>query len=290
MAQQATAPAARRSPPRVVEVLRVSDLSPHYRRITLGGPALADYPAGMAGAHLKLFLRRPGQAELALPSFGPNGPAWPPREQRPFVRTYTIRRHDAAAGELDLEFVLHGDNGPASAWAAAAKPGDQVGISGPGRREEQVLSADWRLLAGDLSALPAIAAYLEALPADARGVALSWSWRARPGWSWSGCTRTGWRRRRAACWSRRCGASRGRRAAAASPGWPARPHRLSRSVICYAPSAAWTAPRSTPCRSGRPAWMRRPTTTSGIASWTKPDRSGVATVVGWPPDSAHSPD
>lgn len=172
MAQQATAPAARRSPPRVVEVLRVSDLSPHYRRITLGGPALADYPAGMAGAHLKLFLRRPGQAELALPSFGPNGPAWPPREQRPFVRTYTIRRHDAAAGELDLEFVLHGDNGPASAWAAAAKPGDQVGISGPGRREEQVLSADWRLLAGDLSALPAIAAYLEALPADARGVAL----------------------------------------------------------------------------------------------------------------------
>jgi NADPH-dependent ferric siderophore reductase len=79
------------------------------------------------------------------------------------IRTYTVRRFDAAAGELDVDFVLHGGHGPAAAWAAAAAPGDWVGVSDPGGRYRPDPAALAHLVIGDESALPAIATVLEAL-------------------------------------------------------------------------------------------------------------------------------
>jgi NADPH-dependent ferric siderophore reductase len=82
------------------------------------------------------------------------------------IRSYTVRRFDAAAGELDVDFVLHGAHGPAAAWAAAAEPGDWVGVSDPGGRYRPDPTARAHLVIGDESALPAIATVLEALSAD----------------------------------------------------------------------------------------------------------------------------
>jgi NADPH-dependent ferric siderophore reductase len=77
-----------------------------------------------------------------------------------------LRRLDRAAGELDIDFVMHGA-GVASNWAAEARPGDKIGIGGPGGPE--VRPADWYLLAGDHTALPAISRILQQLPRDAKG-------------------------------------------------------------------------------------------------------------------------
>jgi NADPH-dependent ferric siderophore reductase len=164
-------PTKGRTPPRSLQVRRAELVTPHMRRITLAGDDMAGFPAGSDGAHIKVFLPRPGQDRPVLPKLGPKGPVWPPPEQRPITRTYTVRRFDATAGELDIDFVLHDDAGPASGWAARAKPGDFIGIAGPGGPDRAVMDADWHLLAGDLSALPAIAATLESLPAAARGFA-----------------------------------------------------------------------------------------------------------------------
>jgi NADPH-dependent ferric siderophore reductase len=92
-----------------------------------------------------------------------------PVEQWPVVRTYSVRAFDPAAHELTVDFVVHGSVGVAGPWAAAAAPGDTLFVRGPGGAYAPDPAADWHLLVGDESALPAIAATLEALPAAARG-------------------------------------------------------------------------------------------------------------------------
>ena len=94
-----------------------------------------------------------------------------PREQWPYTRTYTVRWVDEAARELALDFVVHGDEGLAGPWAAAAAPGDTIIFTGPGGGYNPDPAADWHLFAGDEAALPAIAAAIESLPAEARGKA-----------------------------------------------------------------------------------------------------------------------
>ncbi|NKX50422.1 siderophore-interacting protein, partial [Arthrobacter deserti] len=84
-------------------------------------------------------------------------------------RTYTVRRVDRAAGELAIDFVVHGDEGLAGPWAAAARPGDWLMFTGPGGAYTPSPEADWHLFAGDDSALPAIGAALEAPAPGAAG-------------------------------------------------------------------------------------------------------------------------
>jgi NADPH-dependent ferric siderophore reductase len=90
-----------------------------------------------------------------------------PREQWPRTRTYTVRAWDPDAGEMTIDFVHHGDEGLAGPWAAAARPGDGIDFMGPGGGYAPDPAAGWHLLAGDESALPAIAAAVEALPPGA---------------------------------------------------------------------------------------------------------------------------
>jgi len=87
----------------------------------------------------------------------------------PVTRTYTVREVNEAEGWLAIDFVVHGDEGLAGPWAASAAPGDRVVLTGPGGGYAPDPTADWHLLVGDESALPAIAAALEALPEDATG-------------------------------------------------------------------------------------------------------------------------
>jgi NADPH-dependent ferric siderophore reductase len=159
-----------RTPPRLLEVLRTTSISPRMRRITLGGEALVGFPAHCHGAPIKVFLPRGDQTVPELPTLGPQGPIWPPLPRRPITRAYSVRRYDAGSRELDVDFVLHGDTGPGSSWAIRAKPGDRIGVAGPGL-DPMLRYADWYLFAGDMTALPAMSALLETLPARARGQA-----------------------------------------------------------------------------------------------------------------------
>ncbi|MFC7486326.1 siderophore-interacting protein [Knoellia sp. CPCC 206453] len=90
-----------------------------------------------------------------------------PPEDMPVVRTYTALFPDVAAGTLAIDFVIHGDEGIAGPWAAAAQPGDTLLANGPGGGYRPDADADWYLLAGDESAAPAITAALADLPAEA---------------------------------------------------------------------------------------------------------------------------
>jgi NADPH-dependent ferric siderophore reductase len=137
------APLVRRSPTHSATVVATSVLTPRMRRVTVAAES-------MRGAEL-----RPAQdIELLL------------REEsgRRVKRRYTISRARPEVGELDLDILLHGD-GPGSRWGATAAPGDAVEFQGP-RGKLELRHADWHLLAGDESALPAIAAICAALPDD----------------------------------------------------------------------------------------------------------------------------
>lgn len=145
-------PPRRRPPRRRVEVRRVTRLTPRMVRVTVGGDELAGWdPDPGPAAHLKVFVPVDGTGE-------------------PAMRTYTARRFDPHALELDLEFFLHG-TGPASRWAAGCAPGDAVTVAGPRGTYRPDPSADWYLLLGDEAALPAVAAILEVLPPAARVLA-----------------------------------------------------------------------------------------------------------------------
>lgn len=140
---------------RELEVVRVEAVSPHFRSVTFGGAALAGFVSASFDDHVKFMFD---------PASGTEG-----AEQA--RRDYTPRLYDAAAGELTLEFALHGD-GPAAAWAAQAAPGQRAVIAGP--RGSFVIPTDyaWHLLAGDETALPAIARRLEELPATTRAIVI----------------------------------------------------------------------------------------------------------------------
>lgn len=157
---------------RLLRVLRIAERTPQMRRITLGGADLAGFPAGSEGAHIKLLFPALAGEAPALPTLGERGPVWPDGAARPAVRTYTVARIDGDAGELDVDIVLHGDEGPASRWAAAARVGDPLGLAGPGGPALFRADAPRHLLIGDPSSYALICAVIAQLPAQARVEAL----------------------------------------------------------------------------------------------------------------------
>lgn len=136
---------------RELVVRRVERISPGMVALVFGGEALEGFTSLSFDDHVKLIVD--------------DGPA-------PFRRDYTPRRHDAARGELTIEFALHG-HGPASEWARGALPGTRAVIGGPRGSMIVPVDHDWHLLAGDTSALPAIRRRLEELPAGARTIVLA---------------------------------------------------------------------------------------------------------------------
>lgn len=155
---------------RLLTVEAVSDVGPHMRRVRFRTEELARYHQD-EDIHCKLIFPQPGVRDPEWPTLASNGtPQFPSGEKRLDIRTYTIRRIDAVQGWMDVDFVLHDDAGPGAAWAAQAASGQQIGLSGPGGRTAQ--PADWMLLAGDETALPAIARIGESLPSETQGIVL----------------------------------------------------------------------------------------------------------------------
>lgn len=162
--------ALRREPPafRRVTVERVTDLSPHLRRITLTGADLTGLAIDAPAASVRLLVPSPGTDELVMPEWNGNEFLLPDG-RRPLIRTLTPRYLRTDPLELDLDVVLHGDEG-VSGWAGSARPGDPAAISGPGRGYEIDPEADPLVLLGDESAVPAIAQLLETIPARTKVV------------------------------------------------------------------------------------------------------------------------
>lgn len=149
------------------EVRRTERLTPHMVRVVLGGDGLHAFDAQEYTDHyIKLVFPLPG-VDYPQPFDMAHIRATLPRDQWPRTRTYTVRAWDAAARELTVDFVVHGDTGLAGPWAAAAAPGDEILFLGPGGAYAPDAAADWHLLAGDESALPAIAASLARMPEGA---------------------------------------------------------------------------------------------------------------------------
>lgn len=157
---------------RRLRVHSIERISVHFVRMRFEGDALSGFLSASFDDHLKLMLpASPGQP-LVLPEPGPDGLAMPAGAERPAMRDYTPRAYDAEANLLDIEFVLHGDEGLASGWAARARPGDEVGVGGPRGSFVVPTGFDWHLLVGDETALPAIARRLEELPEGVRAIAV----------------------------------------------------------------------------------------------------------------------
>jgi NADPH-dependent ferric siderophore reductase len=141
---------ARNRPLLTARVESVEPLTPSLTRIVFGGDGLADFEAGEFTDHyVKLQFPREGA----------------PEDERPKVRTYTVREWDADRRLLTIDFLVHGEEGIAGPWAAAAKPGDTLQLRGPGGAYAPGPKADWHLLAGDTSVIPAISASLPRIPA-----------------------------------------------------------------------------------------------------------------------------
>jgi NADPH-dependent ferric siderophore reductase len=155
-----------------LEVRRTERLTPGVIRVVAGGGDIADFPdTEHTDRYVKIVFPRPG-VSYPEPFDMQAIRAELPREQWPSIRTYTVRALDRAAGELTIDFVVHGDRGLAGPWAAAARPGDVLRLLGPGGAYAPDPDADWHLFVGDESALPAIGAACERLPAGARAVAV----------------------------------------------------------------------------------------------------------------------
>jgi len=162
----------KRTPPRLLQVANKKPVGMGLTRITLSGPELTGFPVESNGAHIKVFLPQPHQKIPRLPELTDTGIKWPSAEDKPITRTYSVRAFRPLKNELDIDFVNHSSDSPASGWAVNAKKGDFLGIAGPGGPKPLIAPSQWYLFAGDLSALPAIAALIETLPNDARGKAL----------------------------------------------------------------------------------------------------------------------
>jgi len=154
---------------REVEVLRRTQVTPTMVRVTLGGPGAAGFESAIADEHVKLIFPDPGTGELRVPVQDPDDPdelVWP--RPMPTSREYTVRAHRPDVQEIDIDFVVHGD-GLASGWAERAEPGDRVHVAGPPGGFQVSDGYDFRIVAGDETALPAIARIVAALPRDSRG-------------------------------------------------------------------------------------------------------------------------
>ena len=162
---QAKRAVTKRPPPRLLTVKKAGYITPNMIRVTFAGPELEGISGDCAGAHCKIMLPAAGQSRADFADQLANGP-------RPVTRTYTVRHIRPETQEMDIDFVAHGDEGPASAWAQRADLGDFCGFAGPGSIKLTEFYADWYLVAADMSALPVAAATLEAMPRDAKGLAV----------------------------------------------------------------------------------------------------------------------
>ena len=160
-------------PVHTFEVVRREEVTSHMARVVLGGSGFDTFkPIEFTDSYVKLVFVAEDVDVASLPhpltldSF-----ADLPAAKQPVIRTLTVRRADPVAREIAIDILVHGEHGTAGPWAATAQPGQPVYLMGPSGAYSPDPAADWHLLAGDETALPAISVALEALPPNAIGQA-----------------------------------------------------------------------------------------------------------------------
>ena len=148
-------------------VAATSWVTPSLRRVHLRTDDLSAFAgSNFTDRYVKLVFPQPGvdyPEQMDVRALRGTMPA----EDLPDVRTYTALNPDLVEGTIDIDFVIHGDEGIAGPWAARATVGDTLLLNGPGGAYRPDPSADWHLLVGDESALPAVTAALDSLPRTA---------------------------------------------------------------------------------------------------------------------------
>lgn len=149
----------------VGQVTHCEQITPMIRQITVASESLADYKSVGPDDFVHVLLPPAGKHELTIDE----GFSWQihkgmAEEVRPRGAYYTVRKWRPEANELDLWFVLHGDDGACSAWASAAKPGDPIALWGPRTSFEPTANASKWLLLADETGLPALLSILESAP------------------------------------------------------------------------------------------------------------------------------
>lgn len=170
-----------------VVVTGIEDFTPTYRRIHFSGPELlAQLDDVFPTLWTRLWFPHPEKGDGHLSQRG-----------------YTFSAIDLEAGTFALDFVLHGDLGaprpvdvgssadettslhsaaaadrqtaatdhtadigPAARWAAHVRPGERIEAALTPARIDLPENTSHLLLAGDLTALPAINSWCEAVPAE----------------------------------------------------------------------------------------------------------------------------
>lgn len=152
-------------------VSRKEYITPHYIRVYLTGKNIDKYANTTVGINNKILIPPKGVDTIYFPEFDYENRQWKPMDEkiRPSVRTYTHRGIDLERKEIWIDFVAHGDEGPASAWAIASKPGDVLGVLMKDGKMELYAKAEHYLLVSDATGIPVLAAILEDLPSNAKG-------------------------------------------------------------------------------------------------------------------------
>jgi NADPH-dependent ferric siderophore reductase len=161
--------------PFAVRVARTARLGRSFLRVTLTGADLDEFASQGADQRIKILFPLPGTGLEHCPLGDDWYAEWRalPEAHRNPMRSYTVRAARPLVREVDVDFVLHGPTGPASAWAEQARPGDELVLIGPNARHPGPAGGvEWRppagvrglLLAGDETAVPALSAIAEALP------------------------------------------------------------------------------------------------------------------------------
>ncbi|MDR2230126.1 MAG: siderophore-interacting protein [Flavobacteriaceae bacterium] len=159
----------------VAVVSRKEYITPHFIRIFLYSEELLQFKETAIGDNNKIVIPPPGMNEVHFPTIDEYSHQWiyPPKEVAPTIRTYTHRGVNWQTNELYIDFVDHGDTGPASKWAREAKKGSKLGVMM--RTESKKLypaDAQWYFLIGDATAIPVLSIILESLPKQAKGVCI----------------------------------------------------------------------------------------------------------------------
>ncbi|MDR2235183.1 MAG: siderophore-interacting protein [Chryseobacterium sp.] len=157
----------------VAEVTRKEQITDHFIRVYLYSPEVPMFKDTTIGDNNKIAVPPVGLNEIHFPTLDENDEwVYPAKELAPAIRTYTHRGIDLEKNELIIDFVDHGDGGPASGWVREAEAGSKLGVMMRLGGKELYPEAEWYLLAGDATAIPVLSAILNTLPETAKGICI----------------------------------------------------------------------------------------------------------------------
>ena len=148
-------------------VLRVERVAPPSVRVTVSGPDFADFTSAGPADHVRVYFPDAASGELVAPTpAGPGEDGIVRPDRASISRDFTPLPRPVDAGlELDLDFFVHPDPGPASAWAESARPGDELVILGPRGSRRAPQDIDSLVLICDETSLPSASRWVRDVPA-----------------------------------------------------------------------------------------------------------------------------